>query len=338
MDSNINHQLIKSYSKSFAEQLINDSFRKESNISGEEILNFCEIKQINYFILKILFDNWQSEIKNLKSPYFDYECEEVKAAVTSLMNALSKNILIGKEDFKELLEEATYKTILLIFSPYEFYLQEINKPSFQKITIQDLYTIQKYIKINAHLLKAYIDRFNTDEIQAVFNEDAVRIFDEVCETIKDTPEDFDNYILDFSKVLPLDLKDIYSQSTNGVNETIEDPPGDLNAENNSALKNKTLLDTLDIEKKDAIIDIHVKKPLDDLKKSITINQRFMFENDLFNGDKAEFEMVINYLENCKNHQEAMGFINENYVEKKNWDMDKIEVKELIELIGKRFPQ
>ncbi len=338
MDSNINHQLIKSYSKSFTEQLVNDFFKKKSSIKGEEILKLSQIKQINFFLLKILFENWQSEMKNLKSPYFDYASEDVQSALNTFMNVLSKNILIDKQGFKQLLEEATYKTILLIFSPYEFYLQEINRPNFKQITINDLYAIQKYIKINAHLLKAYIDRFDVEKIQAVFNDDAIRIFNEVCETIKDTPEDFDNFILDFSKVLPLDIKEVYSQANNETNENSEAIQVDVENIASSTSKMKTLLDTLGVEKKDAIIDIHEKKPLEDIKKSITINQRFMFESELFNSDKAEFDMVINYLDNCKNHQEAMGFVNENYVNKKNWDMDKMEVKEFIKLIGKRFPQ
>lgn len=340
MESNINHQLINSYSKSFAEQLINNFFKKKSSIKGEEILSFSEIKQINYFILKILFEKWKSEFNNLKSPYFDYEGDKVQKAVTSFMNVLSKNILIGKEDFGPLLEEATYKTILLIFSPYEYYLQEINKPTFQQISINDLYVIEKYVKINGHLLKAYIDRFNSEGIEAVFNDDAVRIFDEVCETIKETPEDLDIYHKQLSNVLALDLSEVYSPSDHIAEEYMEDDhksePGNINEKFKT--QKQTLLDTLGAEKKEAIIDIHEKKPLEGIKKSITINQRFMFENDLFNGDKDEFEMVVNYLDKCVKNQEAMEFINENYVKKKNWDMKKEVVIEFFNVINKRFPQ
>ncbi|MCK5208993.1 MAG: hypothetical protein KAQ79_13255 [Cyclobacteriaceae bacterium] len=340
MESNINHQLINSYSKSFAEQLINDFFKKKSSIKGEEIPNFSEIKQINYFVLKILFEKWKSEFNNLKSPYFNYKCDEVQKAVNTFMNVLSKNILVGREDFRLLLEEATYKTILLIFSPYEYYLQEINKPDFQQISINDLYAIQKYVKINGHLLKAYIDRFNSEGIQAVFNDDAVRIFDEVCETIKETPEDFDFYLQELSKVIVLDLNEVYSHSDDIAEDYVEDDlkgePDNINEKFKT--KRQTLLDTLGAEKKEAILDIHEKKPLAGIKKSIAINQRFMFENDLFNGDKDEFEMVVNYLDNCTSNREAMEFINENYVKKKNWDMKKEEVIEFFSVINKRFPQ
>jgi hypothetical protein len=256
------------------------------------------------------------------------------------MNVLSKNILISKEDFRPILEEATYKTILLIFSPYEFYLQEFNKPTFQQISISDLHATQKYVKINAHLLRAYIDKFESDGIQAVFNDDAVRIFDEVCEVIKDTPEDFEPYHLKFSSILNLDLNEVYSQPDDIVKEFMEDDEAQSQDNINEKFKGqqKTLLDTLETEKKEAIIDIHEKKPLEGIKKNITINQRFMFERDLFNGDKDEFEMVVNYLDNCKNNQEAMDFINQNYVEKKNWDLEKEEVIEFFNIINKRFPE
>lgn len=338
MESNINHQLINSYSKSFAKEHINDFFKKKSSITGEEILNFSEIKQINYFILKILFEKWKSEFNTLKSPYFDYKNEKVQKAVNTFMNVLSKNILVSKEDFRLLLEEATYKTILLIFSPYEYYLQEINNPTYQQISTNDLYAIQKYVKINGHLLQAYIDRFNSEGIQAVFNEEAVRIFDEVCETIKETPEDFDAYQQEFSKVLVLDLNEVYSDDSNKESVETNDKHESVNINEKFKSKNQTLLDTLSTEKKEAIIDIQEKKPLKGIKKSITINQRFMFEADLFNGDKDEFEMVVNYLDNCTSNKEAMEFINENYVQKKNWDLKKEEVIEFFSVINTCFPK
>jgi hypothetical protein len=280
------------------------------------------------------------EFDNLKSPYFDYKSQDVLLAAKKFMNVLSKNISIERDDFRPLLEEAMYKTVLLIFSPYEYYLQEINKPTFKQISIIDLTDIQKYIKINGHLLQAYIDRFKSDGIQAVFNEDAVRIFDEVCENIKDTPEEFDEYHEELNKISPLDINALYTQADDET-MTYSGDGKSSNPENlNEKFKSghKTLLETLGTEKKEAIIDLHEKKLVEGIKKSITINQRFMFEKDLFKGNKDEFEMVINYLDNCKNKQEALEFINENYTKKKNWDKSKEEVIEFFEIINKRFLQ
>ncbi|MCK5101882.1 MAG: hypothetical protein KAR17_03670, partial [Cyclobacteriaceae bacterium] len=138
----------------------------------------------------------------------------------------------------------------------------------------------------------------------------------------------------------LDLNEVYSHSDDIAEDYVEDDlkgePDNINEKFKT--KRQTLLDTLGAEKKEAILDIHEKKPLAGIKKSIAINQRFMFENDLFNGDKDEFEMVVNYLDNCTSNREAMDFINENYVKKKNWDIKKNEVIEFFSVINKRFPQ
>jgi len=341
MEGNINHQLINSYSKTAAKSLIKVFFKGKSPIKGTEILSFCEVKQVNLFVVKVIFEKWKTEFDQLRSPYFDYQSEDVLLAAKRFMNALSKNILIEKKAFQPLLEEAIYKTVLLIFSPYEYYLQEINKPVFQQLSIMDLTDMQKYVKINGHLLQAYIDRFNSDGIQAVFNDDAVRIFDEVCENIKETPEDFEQYHNAFNKIFPLDINDVYSQSDDIAKEFEEDEVGTADSENiNEKFKSeqKTLLDTLPAENSEKIIDLHEKKPVEGIKQSITINQRFMFEKDLFNGDKNEFEMVINYLDNCKTRVEALEFVNENYAVKKKWDKDKEEVVEFFGIIDKRFPE
>ncbi len=340
MEGNINHELITAYSREASDKLVQDYFRKSSFIKGEDMLRFCEVKQVNFFILKILFEKWKVEFDQLKSPYFDYKSQEVLLAARKFMNVLSKNILIEKDDFKPLLEQAIYKTVLLIFSPYEYYLQEINKPVFSQINIIDLTDIQKYIKINGHLLQAYIDRFKTDGIQAVFNDDAVRIFDEVCENIKGSPEDFESYHEQLNRIAPLDINALYSPSPDVATAYTEDErvpnPENLNEKFKST--QKTLLDTYGTGRKEALIDIHEKNPLEGIRKSITINQRFMFEKDLFKGDKDEFEMVINYLDNCKSKKEAFDFIEENYTRKKNWNKSKVEVFEFFEIINRRFPQ
>lgn len=340
MEGNINHELIAAYSKESSEKLMQDYIRKSSTIKGEDILRFCDIPQVNFFILKILFEKWKTEFDQLKSPYFNYKSQEVLLAAKKFMNVLSKNILIEKQDFRALLEQAMYKTVLLIFSPYEYYLQEINKPVFSQISLIDLTDIQKYIKINGQLLQAYIDRFKADGIEAVFNDDAVRIFDEVCENIKSSPDDFEAYHEQLNKISPLDINALYSPSPDDASGYIDDEPSsDTETQSLKVIAHqKTLLDTFGAEKKESLIDIHERKPLEGIRKSITINQRFMFEKDLFKGDKDEFEMVINYLDNCKSKKEAFDFINENYTTKKNWDKTKVEVSEFFEIVHRRFPQ
>lgn len=333
MESNINHTVIKAYSKKFADTLAKEFFAKNNNINGAEILAFCAVKQVNFFILKTLFDQWTKEIDQLKSPYFNFQDEEVQMSIQSMMNVLSNHILIDEHNFVPLLQEACYKSLLLIFSPYEFYLQEINQPDRQQLSIDDLIVLKKYIKINHHLLQAYIDRFQDDGIQAIFSEDAAKIFDEVCENIKDTPEDFEAYQQAFSDILLLDLNEVYSPDDGG-----EIDASDTHNINEQFKTDKsTLLDKIGLANKENRETTSNDLPSKGLKKSITINQRFMFVNELFHGDKDEFEMVINYLDNCRAHQEAMDFLQDNYVKKKNWDLQQEEVEEFFNVIAKNFP-
>ncbi len=98
----------------------------------------------------------------------------------------------------------------MIFSPYEFFLQEINNPDFKQVSIQDLKDLQKYIKVNEHLLNTYIKKFENEGIEAVFNDDAVRMFNEVVESTGETPEEFDMFLKQFSEVLPLTDEIVFS--------------------------------------------------------------------------------------------------------------------------------
>jgi hypothetical protein len=109
---------------------------------------------------------------------------------------------------------------------------------------------------------------------------------------------------------------------------------------NEQFKNeqKTLLDTLGEEKKETLAEKHQHAASDGIKKNITLNQRFMFLNELFQGNMDEFEMVINALENCQSKQEALDFIRVNYFDKNVWEKDKEEVTEFLDIIHRRFPQ
>jgi hypothetical protein len=340
MEGNIDHGKITEYSQAASTRLMRDFFDKTPSITGRQILQFCEVQQINLFVLKALFDKWKAEFDQLRSPYFDYKSPDVLLAARRFMNVLSKHILINRDEFAPLLEQAIYKTVLLIFSPYEYYLQEINKPTFHQVNIADLTDIQKYIKINGHLLKAYIARLQADSIEAVFNDEAVRLFDEVCERIKDSPEDFEPYHRQLQKLAPLNLEALYSSPENEAivgNEPAEQGNDAENINERFKSEQKTLLDLLPSEPKKTIADIHETKPAEGIRENITINQRFMFEGELFDGDKDEYEMVINYLDQCKSRADAMDFINENYVQKKHWDLEKTEAKEFFALIDRRFP-
>ncbi len=340
MEGKINNSFIKSYSKSYSDKVLNDFFSQKHHINGTELLEFCKPHQINLFILKEFFYKWKAETSKLKSPWFDYDHEEVKVALEHFMNILSKHILIGKEELRPLLEGAVENTILLVFSPYEFYLKEFRRPGFSRVTKVNLDELQKYVKINAGLLNRFIIKFEEDGIEAVFNDDAIRMFNEVCELSRETPEDFESYLSQFSEIAPLQANSIYTNGKDQI-DTADIPHTEeekLHAKFVSD-EQKTLLDDLTKEtgeQRETIADQQPENAGTGIKNSITLNQRFMFVNELFTGNMDEFEIVVNTIDNCQNQQEAFDFIRSNYIDNDTWEKDSDMVKKFFEIISRHF--
>ncbi len=76
-----------------------------------------------------------------------------------------------------------------------------------------------------------------------------------------------------------------------------------------------------------------KSKIDDLKKSITMNQRFQFARELFNGDSEQYEITISALNNCEADKAFEMF--QNYKQKWAWDETSIAFIELLDLVQRR---
>jgi len=335
MESNINLSYISTYSKKLSDKLINGFFAKKQTISGKELIEFASIRQVNYFILHSLFESWKLEFNNLKSPYFNYNEEEVREAAKTFMNVLSRHIRVEKENLRPLVEEAIAGTLLLVFSPYDYYIREIRNSPGKKFESAGIKELARYIKINGHLLQAYIDELDTRQIGSTPIKTAEEIFNGVCEQFRESPDEIDEYLAQFNGLLPINVDDIYEHLETKSPAKKEDaaPPKVTEDKKNQQI----LLDTFEIEKKEALVEIHEKKAVEGIRKSITINQRFMFEKELFGDKKEEFEQVITFLDSLTSRKEALGYIADNYL-KKTWDADKEEVIEFLSILNKRFPE
>ena len=62
MTNKWNEAEIKNTSLGFAEVVCEEYFKSKENINGSEIINLTEVKQLNLFILKELFEKWQKEV------------------------------------------------------------------------------------------------------------------------------------------------------------------------------------------------------------------------------------------------------------------------------------
>ena len=349
MENKLNREGIKNYSERFTDTIVDRFFEGKERISGKEILDLQPIQQVNLFVIKNLFKHWQKETSKLKSRYFDYEHPEVKEALQEFMNAISQHISISKPDFIPLFQGATEETVLLIFSPYDFYthLLEMNDHSLK---VDDLKRIMKYVKVNRNLMEALIEKVEEEHLAIVDKSNLPRLLDEVFASIDDTPEDIEEYLTEFTAVVPLGENDIYTveaprsipdeadsalttQSPGAINDPIPANGEERSAQWNVSPSQKTLHDELSGEAKNTIADIHAQQKITSILDNLTINQRFMFINALFDGDDERFKNVIQTLERSKSHQAAIHYIQDQFP---GWDLDSEEVQEFFEVLSKRF--
>jgi hypothetical protein len=324
MESKLNHQAIDAYAKAFAKQICQSFFYQTSHITGQEILALSKFKQTNLIVLKNLFRKWKKENAKLQSPYFDYHNTEVKKAMKDFMNSLSRHISIKKEHFEPLLKESVKDSILLVFSPYDFFSKEINQRDGSRISLNDLEDLKKYIKINDFLLEGLIEKFKSHKMDIAFNDEAFELFNEVCSQSDDQPEDIQPYLQAFSEELPITISDIYLENGNGQESS----------ENKG--EKGTVNDVFKPQEKPTLADRLSKGNGKNLKQQLTLNQRFMFVNELFDGNQKEFMSALDEVEGMENYKEAYAFIKKTYVTKYEWDLEAEEVQEFMELVGKRF--
>ena len=89
MTNKWNASEIQNYSNDFAKLVCEEFFNDKETISGSEIINLTEIKQLNLFIIKELYNQWQLETNKFRSPYFDFSDLEVQKALEEFMNVIS---------------------------------------------------------------------------------------------------------------------------------------------------------------------------------------------------------------------------------------------------------
>ena len=75
-------------------------------------------------------------------------------------------------------------------------------------------------------------------------------------------------------------------------------------------------------------------PISDLKKNISLNQRFQFCKDLFKGNNQEYELMLEKLNNT-NRDEAMRIL-QTLRDKYSWNPESMAAKDFTDLVNRRY--
>ena len=330
MENKLNFEAIDTYVKAYSSKLLNKLYDNQETISGDDILK-VPVQQVGLLILNTIYQSWAFESKKLKSPFFDYKSEAVQASMQKLMNVLSKNIVVGKAELAPLLSKAVEDTLLLLLSPYTYYKTLLEK---EESNIESLEGLIKFITINKGLLGSIIEELHKS---GYLIDDPNALLDKVFTSLEDIPQNNDKEIQKFGEIHPFNSTEFYIDL---VEERIEKPTeleeGEDDDEPGSELE-KTLNDSFVGSSYETVADtLKSSHKSGTLKSMLSINQKFMFINDLFNDSQDDFNKVMDFLESCETKDSAISFINNNYLKHNIWNANAPQVKEFLALLDKKF--
>lgn len=311
MEEKISLKAVEKYSETFATKVSGVFFAKKEKISGPDILNLCEIRQVNLFVIRELLKTWQQESQKFKSPYFNYQAPEVKGALAQFQNVLSNHISISQDNFLPFLIKAVHQTIMLALDPYDFYSETLDKEGNTHLKVEELKNEIKYLKINCQPLEELVKHLEEKKLDIIAGNEAFASLDHILEEVNFTPEDVDVYLAKFSQVVPVSVEMLYERAAENKPKQVRQPP--------TVKEGKTLAE--DFQK------------IQRIKDKLTINQKFMFTKMLFSGDFDLFSQAIDQIDNFDSLKQATHYLETNY---NLWDKETEEYEEFMEVVEKRF--
>ena len=346
MDEKISIKALEDYSDDFASKVTAYFFSSKGKITGAEILKLCDIHQINLFVIRELLHAWRHESQKLRSPFFDYSAPEVAESLAKFQVLLSNHISISKESFQPLLKKAVAQTLFLILDPYDFYSDTLDNGTGGTIKVGELRNDIKYVKINKTPLEKLLQALEDKKLTSISGNEAFALLDRILEEVNFTPEEIDEYIAQFSKVIPFSLDKFYDSKVSDIA-----PARPVKAE--PIKKEASKVETMVPEKKEELKKTPVAQTTvydqfskgqqttlaDDFQKrkkikdSLTINQKFMFTKILFSGDFELFSTAIDRLDELEDLVQAKSYLSNNYSE---WGTESEEYLEFMEMVEKRF--
>jgi hypothetical protein len=79
-----------------------------------------------------------------------------------------------------------------------------------------------------------------------------------------------------------------------------------------------------------------KKPVEDLVKSIGINERYLFTKELFKGNSEAFLQHVRAVNAFNSYEDAQQYLVKEVIPNFNWDANNPAVNEFLDLVQRRF--
>jgi hypothetical protein len=374
MTAQINGNYLEKYATSYAELVCDQFFSTRQFITGQEIIQLTPSTQVNFFIIKRLFELWQEELGKLKaSPYFDYRDIAVHEALTQFMNVLSRRIKVERRHLEGMLQDAVQDAIRVATNPVSFYQQEVEKAPVGKIN-EYLKENKKYFKWNEKLVTSLIDKAGIVQDLETYQQAISANFQTVGASL-DSPKEL---LTSVSATLLFDL-DLYlgnpvedhpeieeeevifeapeSEVEVGSNEDSYEAPAPEFEEQEELVQEEVFTPQAEqvvvpvskpVPSGKGLDAAHLKSVfatetykgmkgiLGELAESLALNQRFMFTRELFDGNADLLRHALKSVDELNTFEEAVDLINARFVFELGWDIESEEVREFMQQVYRKF--
>ncbi len=130
------------------------------------------------------------------------------------------------------------------------------------------------------------------------------------------PEQVDEVVLE--EVIPEEIKETPAETEEAVVAEVEEPIAELEQEKESK-------PTINIE----------QMPIANLVDAFSLNDRYLFANELFNKDMGLFNDVVKKIESCSDFEAAKSILIE-FGAQNDWDVESEHVLSFSDLVERRF--
>lgn len=383
------------YGRRLASRLCQQYFgpQPDATLDGPALLKFTPVRQLNLLVLRQLLGRWQQEAQNLRSPYFNFEAEAVRTALTQFMNVLSRHIRLDRAALEPLLAQAAADTLLLAADPAQAFgrllLPAPTGEADEPVPLAQLRDGLRYLDQDKEYYQGFVDSLPTSN--APLGRDFLAQRFGLYHAQNPKPADaVPRLVAAFSALLPLTEADLRADGpakpapvaaapvkpapaplpvapaapapaapAAPVAAPIVAPPAAPAVamppapsaepattgpvplyEKLKATQPTTshLAETLRHSAQSGASPLAERgvPKVASLRDAISINQRFSFINELFNGENEEYRATIEHLDALPTADAAMAYVRQELANRHDWSRKEEHVGKLLKLIERKF--
>ncbi|TVT37881.1 hypothetical protein FNT36_22235 [Hymenobacter setariae] len=395
MQDNYSLAKCEQYGRRLASRLCQQHFgpQPDATLDGPALLKFTPIRQLNLLVVRQLLGRWQHEAQQLRSPYFNFEAEAVRTALTQFMNVLSRHIRLDRAALEPLLAQAAADTLLLAADPAlafeRLLLPAASADADEPVPVTELRDALRYLDQDKEYYQAFVDSLPSSN--APLSRDfLVQRFALYQAKHTKAVDAMPRLVAAFSALLPLTEADLWDDGPATPAPTpasepvatpapapapaptpVASPPAPASAEPSTPpapespapaappAEEPAPTNAVPLYEKLKATQPTAASPLastlrhsaqggasplaersapkvGSLREAISINQRFSFINELFNGENMEYHAAIQHLDSLPTADAAMAYVRQELANSHDWSRKEEHVGKLLKLIERKF--